>query len=100
MSRPVLVEVRERRGPVGRAIKSVFWSFQLLMLLGGLATCTAIGPFLSGSDPEVAAGAGMFGAMALGTIWLFWPLGTLGLGLLVLATRGRKRVVPLPAGQG
>ena len=96
MAGPVLVEARERRGPVGRAIKSVFWGFQLLMLLGGLGTCAAVGPFLTGSDPEVAAGAGLFGALALGTIWVAWPLGTLVLGLLVLATRGRKRLIPLP----
>jgi hypothetical protein len=39
--------------------------------------------------------------MALGTIWVFWPLGTLVLGLLVLATRGRKRLIPVPgSGQG
>ena len=54
---------------------------------------------MTGPDPEVAAGAGMFGAMALGTIWVFWPLGTLVLGLLVLVTRGRKRLIPRPGGR-
>ncbi|MFC7474029.1 hypothetical protein ACFQS7_06675 [Dankookia sp. GCM10030260] len=96
MPREVLVEARERRGPIGRAIKSVFWTFQLLMLLGGLGTCAAVGPFVTGPDPEVAAGAGMFGVLALGAIWTLWPLGTLVLGLLLLATRGRKRFIPLP----
>ena len=101
MAGPVLVEARERRGPFGRVVKRIVWWFQGIMLLGGLATCAAVGPFVTGSDPEVAAGAGMFGAMALGTIWVLWPLGTLGLGLLVLVTRGRKRLIPVPgAGQG
>ena len=101
MKQPVLVEARERRGPFGRVVKRIFWWFQGLMLLGGLATCAAVGPFVTGPDPEVAAGAGMFGAMALGTIWVFWPLGSLGLGLMVLFTRGRKRLIPIPgAGQG
>jgi hypothetical protein len=27
---------------------------------------------------------------------VFWPLGTLVLGLLVLVTRGRKRLIPVP----
>jgi hypothetical protein len=98
---PVLVEARERRSLFGRVVKRVFWWFQAIMLLGGLGTCAAVGPFVTGPDPEVAAGAGMFGAMALGTIWVFWPLGTLVLGLLVLFTRGRKRLIPLPgAGPG
>jgi uncharacterized membrane protein YhaH (DUF805 family) len=100
MAGPVLLEVRERRGPFGRAVKSAFWGFQLLMLLGGLGTCAAVGPFLSGADPEVAMGAGMFGAMALGTLWTVWPLGTLALGLLLLLTRGRKRLIAAPPGPG
>lgn len=101
MADPILVEARERRGPFGRVVKRLFWWFQGLMLLGGLGTCAAIGPFVTGPDPEVAAGAGMFGAMALGTIWVFWPLGTLVLGGLVLLTRGRKRLIPVPGtGQG
>lgn len=96
MPGPVLLEVRERRGPFGRAVKAIFLGFQLLMLLGSLGTCAAVGPFLTGPDPEVAMGAGLFGAMALGTLWILWPLGTLVLGLLVLCTRGRKRLIPAP----
>jgi hypothetical protein len=42
----------------------------------------------------------MFGAMALGTIWTLWPLGTLVLGLLVLFTRGRRRLIPAPPESG
>ncbi|MBK1657609.1 hypothetical protein [Paracraurococcus ruber] len=97
MTGPVVVVGRERRGPVGRAVKGVFLSFQVLMLLGALATCTLVGPFVANADPEVALGAGLFAAQALGTIWLLWPLGTLALGLLLLLTRGRRRVVTLPA---
>ena len=96
MSEPVLLEVRERRSPFGRAAKWVFIGFQLVMLVLMLGTCAAVGPFLSGSDPEVVMGAGMFGAMALGTLWTIWPVGSLVLGLLVLFTRGRKRLIPAP----
>jgi hypothetical protein len=96
MAGPVLLEVRERRSRFGRWVKWGFLGFQGAMLLGSLGTCAAVGPFLSGSDPEVALGAGMFGALALGTIWAVWPLGTLVLGLLVLFTRGRRRLIPAP----
>jgi hypothetical protein len=96
MADEVLIEARERRGPFGRLVKRAFWGFQVLMVLGGLGTCAAVGPFLTGPDPEVAAGAGLFGAMALGTLWTVWPLGTLVLGLLLLVTRGRKRLIPVP----
>ena len=40
-------------------------------------------------------------AMAIGTLWTLWPAGTVLLGILLLATRGRKRLIPMPeAGQG
>ncbi len=93
---PVLLEVRERRSAFGRAVKWVFLGFQAVMILLLLGTCAAVAPFLSNPDPEVAVGAGMFGAMATALVWLVWPAGTLLLGLLVLLTRGRKRLIPAP----
>jgi hypothetical protein len=92
-----MLEVREARSPFGRVVKWIFLAFQVVMVLLMLGTCAAVGPFLSGPDPEVAIGAGMFGAMAMATLWTVWPLGTLLLGLLVLFTRGRKRLIPAPA---
>jgi hypothetical protein len=100
MAGPVMLEVRERRGPFGRAVKWSFLIFQLVMLLGSLGTCAMVGPFLSGPDPEVVMGAGMFGAMTLAAIWTIWPLGTLVLGVMVLLTRGRKRLIPAPPEPG
>jgi hypothetical protein len=100
VAEPVLLEVRERRSRFGRAVRWCFWGFQLLMAAGNLATCAAVTPYLSGPDPEVAMGAGLFGAMAITALWLLWPAGTVLLGLLLLATRGRKRLIPMPgAGQ-
>ena len=96
MSEPVLLEVRERRNAFGRAVKWVFLGFQAAMILLLLGTCAVVVPFLSNPDPEVAVGAGMFGAAATGLLWLAWPLGTVVLGLLVLLTRGRKRLIPAP----
>ena len=97
MTEPVLLEVRERRSRFGRIVKWVFWAFQLLMLAAMLGTCAFVAPYVQGPDPEVAMGAGMFGAMALGTLWLVWPAGTLLLGLLLFLTRGRKRYIPDPS---
>ncbi|MBX9702131.1 MAG: hypothetical protein K2X74_22035, partial [Acetobacteraceae bacterium] len=53
-------------------------------------------PYAGSEDPEVAAGAGLFAAAALGVIWVIWPVGTLVLGLLLFLTRGRRRLVTLP----
>ena len=94
---PVLLEVRERRGPFGRAVKWAFLGFQAAMCLLLLGTCALVTPFLSNPDLEVAAGAGLFGVVATGFLWLAWPVGTVLLGLLVLLTRGRKRLIPAPA---
>jgi hypothetical protein len=91
-----MLEVRERRGRFGRVVKWSFWIFQAAMLLLSLGTCAAITPYVTGPDPEVALGAGMFGAMAIGTLWAVWPVGTLALGVLLLATRGRQRFIPAP----
>ena len=96
LTEPVLLEVRERRGPFGRAVKWTFFGFQILMCLLLLGTCAVVAPFVSSSDLEVAAGAGMFGVVATGLLWSVWPLGTVLLGVLVLATRGRKRLIPAP----
>jgi len=96
MAKPVMLEVRERRSRFGRAVKWAFWVFQPLMLLLSLGTCAAVLPYLTGPDPEVAMGAGLFGAQAIGALWTLWPAGTLVLGVLLLATRGRKRLIAAP----
>ena len=98
-SEPVLVEARERRSAFGRAVKWTFLGFQAVMALLLLGTCTLVTPFLSNPDLEVAAGAGLFGVIATGVLWLAWPVGTALLGLLVLLTRGRKRLIAAPVAE-
>jgi hypothetical protein len=100
LAEPVLLEVRERRSRFGRVVKWVFLAFQLVMVLLMLGTCAAVTPFLGGPDPEVAIGAGLFGAAAIGLLWTVWPLGTLVLGVLTLLTRGATRLIPAPAEAG
>ncbi len=96
MAQPPMLEVREARGVFGLLCKWAFFGFQLVMILLLLGTCGFVVPFLSGPDPEVAIGAGLFGAMAIGLLWSIWPVGTLVLGLLMILTRGRKRLIPAP----
>ena len=96
MAEPVLLEVRERRSAFGRAVKWTFIGFQAVTALLLLGTCALVTPFLSNEDPEVVMGAGMFGAMTTAVLWLAWPVGTLVLGVMVLLTRGRKRLIPAP----
>jgi hypothetical protein len=100
MTDPVILVAREPRSRFGRLVKWSFWLFQLLMLAVTLGTCAAVFPYAGSEDPEVAAGAAMFGVATLGFAWAAWPLGTIILGILLLVTRGRRRLVALPpAGQ-
>ena len=96
MADALMLEVREARGPFGRFCKVLFWVFQCVTLLLMLGTCAFITPFLSAEDPEVVMGAGMLGAFATASLWVIWPIGSLVLGVLALATRGRKRLIPAP----
>ena len=96
MTEILMLEVREARGLTGRVFKRLFWGFQLVTVLAMLATCALVGPYLGAEDPEVVMGAGMFGAVAVGSLWVLWPLGSLVLGVLYLVTRGRKRLIQAP----
>ena len=96
MTQPVILVAREPRSGFGRVVKWGFWLFQLLMLAVTLGTCATVLPYARSDDPEVAAGAAMFGLATIGVAWLAWPIGTILLGILLLATRGRRRLVQLP----
>ncbi len=81
---------RAPRGAFGRVCKWTFIGFNLLMLVLLLANCAVVIPYLASEDPDVAMGAGMFGAMLAAGIWVIWPVGALVLGVLTLLTRGRR----------
>jgi len=93
---------RAPRSRFGRVMKWVFIGFNLLMLLLLLGNCALVLPYVQSDDPEVAMGAGMFGAMLTVGVWGLWPLGAIILGLLVLLTRGRKLTIEqeLPPSSG
>ncbi|WP_421992851.1 hypothetical protein [Roseococcus sp.] len=81
---------RAPRGAFGRFCKWLFIGFNLLMLTLALANCAVVFPYVGSEDPDVAMGAGMFGALLAFGIWSIWPIGALVLGILALVTRGRR----------
>jgi hypothetical protein len=92
----VMLEARAKRGFFGLLCKWLFWLFQIVMLLVLLGTCAAVLPSMPVKDPDAAAVILLVTGAAIAGIWVVWPLGTLLLGLLVLATRGRKYLIPAP----
>lgn len=78
-------------------VKWVFWLVVLVPPLLMLGTCAGLQKFVLSEDAEVAAGAMMFGAGALGVLWAIWFVGLPVLGLLMLLTRGKLLVIEQPA---
>lgn len=93
---PLRFTARAPRSAFGRAVKWLFWGFQALMLALALGNCTLVLPYLGNQDPEVAIGAGMFGALLGLGVFALWPLGTLVLGVALLLTRGRVLTLQAP----
>ena len=93
---PLIFRARAPRSAFGRVVKWAFWGFQALMLAMALANCTLVLPYLGNEDPEVAMGAGVFGALVGLGVFAFWPLGTLVLGGAMLLTRGRLVTLQAP----
>lgn len=96
MGRPegiIRFEARAPRGAFGRVVKFLFWLVLLAPPLLMLGTCAGLKSFVMSEDDEVALGAMMFGANALGVLWALWLVGVPVLGLMMLATRGRKLVI-------
>ena len=97
MNQPIRFTARAPRTRLGRIVKWLFIGFNLLMLTLALANCGLVLPYVAAEDPEVAMGAGMFGAMLALGLWGLWPVGAVVLGIAVLLTRGRLLVIEQPA---
>jgi hypothetical protein len=82
---------------LGRVVKWLFWLVTLVPPLLMLGTCAGLQTFVFSEDEEVAAGAMLFGAGALGLLWAIWLLGMPVMGLLMLLTRGKLMVIEQPA---
>ena len=88
---------RAPRGLLGRVVKWGFWLVTLVPPLLVLGTCAGLQRFVFSEDEEVAAGAMMFGAGALGVLWAIWLVGVPVFSLLMLLTRGKLLVIEQPA---
>ncbi|UPY39008.1 hypothetical protein [Sediminicoccus sp. KRV36] len=93
---PLRFVARAPRGLFGRVVKWLFWLVVLVPPLLMLGTCAGLQSFVFSEDPEVAGGALMFGAGALGVLWAIWFIGLPVMGLLMLLTRGKKLVIEQP----
>ena len=61
-----------------------------------LGTCAGLERFIFSEDAEVAAGAALFGAGALGILGVIWLTGVPVMGLFLLLTRGKLLVIEQP----
>jgi hypothetical protein len=77
-------------------VRWLFWVALLLPPLLMLGTCAGVSRFLLSEDEEVALGALMFGAEALGWLWAAWLIGVPVLFVLMLLTRGKRLVIEQP----
>jgi hypothetical protein len=84
---------RAPRSGFGRVVKLVFWLVLLAPPLLMLGTCAGLSRFLLSEDEEVAMGALLFGAEALGWLWACSIIGVPVLLVLTWLTRGRRLVI-------
>ena len=94
---------KTRRGFFGWIVLLTFWGFQALMIWLMLFNITSVaemsgeisdGTFRDGADQAISqAAVGIAGGLVAATGWLFWMLGTVILGILVLASKGKQVTV-------
>ena len=88
----VTTETKHKRGFFGRVWQIVFWLFQAIMIYAIFINVSVVGEIAgSGCDGSAAceAGAVIGGGLIAVTGWFIWILGTIILGILMLATRGK-----------
>ena len=89
---------KHQRGFFGRVWQIVFWLFQAAMVALVVANLNAVGDVSSDCVNKVAdatnasacqAGAAIGGSIVAVGGWFVWFLGTVVLGILMFATRGK-----------
>lgn len=92
MARVVRREIR-KRGVVGWITLSLFWIFNILMVLWLFSYWGDLAPeFEAGSEAE-QTGTAIGATIGTGFIVFFWVAGAVILGLFAILTRGRKTIV-------
>lgn len=89
---------RIKRGFFGWAFLALFWAFQALMVATAMVNMEVASIMFedTGDEAQNAANAIVGGAatgLAAIVGWFVWALGTLVLGVLVLASRGKRITV-------
>ncbi len=82
---------KHKRGIFGRVWQIAFWLFQAAMVALIWANVTAVGQ-VGGDcldDAACLAGTAIGGGMIAAAGWFIWVLGTVILGILMMATRGK-----------
>lgn len=80
-----------KRGFFGRIWQILFWLFQAAMIALIWANYTAVQESNGSCEGEAAcqAGVAIGGSMIAAGGWFVWMIGTVILGILMLATRGK-----------
>jgi hypothetical protein len=82
-------------GTFGKIMKGLFYVFNGLMALWLLSYWVTLGGHESAPTEAGRAGAAIGGTLGTLAILMFWGVGALILGLLVMATRGQKILIPI-----
>ncbi|MFT3810185.1 MAG: hypothetical protein QM698_09735 [Micropepsaceae bacterium] len=89
-----ILEERRLRGVGGTIAMIVFWLFNALMLAWLIAYYAQIGATWKTIDSDAGrAGAAIGTTLGTGIIFMWWVIGAVIFGALMLATRGRKIII-------
>ncbi len=81
---------KHQRGFFGRIWQIVFWLFQALMIFFVVINFQSVGEVSNDcADAACEAGAVIGGGLVAVSGWFIWFLGTVIIGLLMFATRGK-----------
>lgn len=81
------------RTPLGKAAKWLFILFNIFMIFALYSGCSATSDnIMSASSDAERAGASIGTAMGIGMLMMFWVMGDIIIGTVVLLTR-RKKII-------
>lgn len=81
---------KPRRGPIGWLLKWLFIAFNVAMIAWIVAYSNEAAPLLETGSEAQRTGAAVGTGLGITMIMVFWAIGDVILGLLVLFTRPRK----------
>ncbi len=89
-----ILEERRLRGVGGTIAMALFWLFNALMLFWLISYYVSLGKHFDALDSSAAkAGAAIGTTLGTGIIFMWWLIGAVILGAIMLSTRGRKIII-------